>query len=120
MRALVLGSILFCALLGMGVAEETAKPTEVAVGPATLRVVETDSGEKELRHDTRVLVKEFSINEGIAAKFKDTHARVFGVGPGGNACDGWPAVVTVDKDGKVAIDLTMKDLCSLFAASTDE
>ena len=55
-----------------------------------------------------MLVKEFSINEGLAAKFKDTHARVFDVGPGGNACDGWPAVVTVDKDGKVAIDKRMR------------
>jgi len=120
MRA-VLGGVLVCALLGVGAgAEETAKPIDTAVGPVTLRVIETESGEKELRHGTRVLVKEFSINEGLAAKFKDTHARVFDVGPGGNACDGWPAVVTVDKDGKVAIDLTMKDLCSLFAASTDE
>ena len=99
---------------------EGAKPTDVTVGSATLQIVEPESGEKELRHGTRVLVKEFSINEGLAAKFKDTSARVFNVGPGGNFCDGWPAIVTVDKDGKVAIDLTMKDLCSLYLASTDE
>ena len=80
------------ALVGSAGAEEAAKPTDVTVGPVTLRVVETESGEEELRHGTRVLVKEFSINEGLAAKFKDTHARVFDVGPGGNACDGWPAV----------------------------
>ena len=120
MRA-VLGGVLVCALLGAGAgAAEAAKPIDVTVGPVILRVVENQSGEQELRHGTRVLVKEFLINEGLAAKFKDTHARVLDVGPGGNACDGWPAVVTVDKDGKVAIDLTMKDLCSLFAASTDE
>jgi hypothetical protein len=101
-------------------AEDAAKPTDVTVGPATLQIVEPESGEKELRHGTRVLVKEFSINEGVAAKFKEISARVFAIGPGGNACDGWPAVVTVDKDGKVAIDLTMKDLCSLYIASIDE
>jgi hypothetical protein len=99
---------------------ESAKPTEVSVGSVTLRLIETESGEKELRHGSRVLVKEFSISEGLAAKFKDTDARVFDVGPGGNVCDGWPAVVTVDKNRKVTIDLTMKDLCSLYAASTDE
>jgi hypothetical protein len=99
---------------------EGVKPTDVTVGPVTLQIVEPESGEKELRHGTRVLVKEFSINEGLAAKFKDTSARVFDVGPGGNACDGWPAVVTVEKGGKVAIDLTMRDLCSLYVASTDE
>lgn len=101
-------------------AEEVSKPTEVNVGPVTLRLLETESGEKELRHGSRLLVKDYSVNEGVAAKFKDTHARVFDVGPGGNACDGWPAVVTADKDRKVAIDLTMKGLCSLFVASTDE
>ena len=42
------------------------------------------------------------------------------VGPGGNACEGWPAVVTVDKDGKVAVDTTMKGECATFAASADE
>ena len=120
-HARCLVGVLVCALLGARArAAEAAKPIDVTVGPVTLQIVETESGEKELRHGARVLVKEFSINEGLAAKFKDTHARVFDVGPGGNACDGWPAIVTVDKDGKVAIDLTMKDLCSLFAASTDE
>lgn len=99
---------------------EQAKPRDVAIGPVTLQIVETDSGEKELRHGARVLVKDYAVNESLAAKFKDTHARVFDVGPGGNACDGWPAVVTVDKDGKVAADTTMKDLCSLFGASADE
>jgi len=117
-----LGIILAFALAGTlaAGAEEAAKPTDVTVGPVTLQIVESASGEKELRHGTRVLVKEFSINEGLAAKFKDTDARVFDVGPGGNACDGWPAVVSVDKNGKVAIDLTMKNLCSLYTASTDE
>jgi hypothetical protein len=119
MRARILGGVLLCALPGVGAAEEAGKPADVMVGPLSLQIVETDSGEKELRHGTRVLVREFSINEGVAAKFKETHARVFDVGPGGNACDGWPSVVTVDEDGKVAIDLAMKDLCSLFAASTD-
>jgi hypothetical protein len=99
---------------------EEAKPTDVSVGPVTLQIVESDTGEKELRHGRRVLVKDYAINEGPAAKFRDTHARVFDVGPDGNVCDGWPAVVSVDKDGKVAIDLTMKGLCSLFVASTDE
>ena len=78
--------------MGSADAEEAAKPTDVTVGPVTLRIVETESGEEELRQGTRVLVKDFSITEGLAAKFKDTHARAFDVGPGGNACDGWPAV----------------------------
>jgi hypothetical protein len=123
-RGTVFGGALLWALVGTLItgarAEQAARPTDVTVGPVTLQIVERDAGEKELRHGTRVLIKDFSINEGPAAKFKDTDARVFDVGPGGNACDGWPAVVTVDKAGKVAIDLTMKDLCSLFAASTDE
>jgi hypothetical protein len=100
-------------------AQDTAKPEDVAVGPITLQIFETESGEKELRHGTRVLVKDFQINAGMAAKFKDTHARVIEVGPGGNACEGWPAVVTV-KDGKVAADTTMKKECSSFAVSADE
>jgi hypothetical protein len=100
-------------------AQDAARPEDVAVGPVTLQIVETDSGEKELRHGTRVLVKEFSVGAGMAATFKDTHARVIVVGPGGNACEGWPAVVTV-KDGKVAADTTMKTECSSFAASVDE
>src|SRR4051812_7570317 len=99
--------------ISLACAEEAAKPTDVMVGSVTLQIVETDTGEKELRHGTRVLVKDYSLSEGVAAKFKDTQARVFNVGPGGNACDGWPAVVTVNKDNKVAIDRTMEDLCSL-------
>ena len=100
-------------------AQNAAKPEDVAVGPVTLQIVETDSGEKELRHGTRVLLKDFSVSAGMAAKFKDVDARVIEVGPGGNACDGWPAVVTV-KDGNVAANTTMKAECALFAASADE
>lgn len=99
---------------------ETAKGLDVAVGPLTLQIVETDSGEKELRHGARVLLRDSLVNEGIAAKFGDVSARVFDISPGGNVCDGWPAVVTVDKAGKVAVDDTMKGLCSLFRASADE
>lgn len=32
------------------------------VGPVTLQIVETASGEKELRHGARVLAKEFALN----------------------------------------------------------
>jgi hypothetical protein len=103
-----------------GAFAQQAKPQDVAVGPVTLQIVETEIGEKELRHGTRVLVKDYLVSQSLAAKFKDTHARVFDVGPGGNACDGWPAVVTVGKDGTAAINTTMKGLCSLFAASADE
>ena len=101
-------------------AQDAAKPEDVAVGPVTLQIVETGSGEKELRHGTRVLLKDFSVGAGMAARFKDMHARVIDVGPGGNACEGWPAVVTVDQGGKVAADTTMKTECSGFAASVDE
>jgi hypothetical protein len=100
-------------------AEEAAKPVEVKVGPVTLQIVDTPSGEKELRDGTRVLVKDYVINDGLAATFKDTQARVFDISPGGNACDGWPAVVTVDNNRKVAIDTTMKHECATFAASAD-
>jgi hypothetical protein len=123
-QAMILRSVLLVILAAVlasaDARAEDPKPTDVAVGPVTLQIVEPESGEKELRHGTRVLVKEYAINEGPAAKFRDVSARVFNVGPGGNVCDGWPAVVTVDTDGKVAIDLTMKDLCSLYAASADE
>ena len=100
-------------------AQDAAKPENVAVGPVTLQIVETASGEKELRHGTRVLLKDFSVNAGRAAKFKDVGARVIEVGPGGNACEGWPAVVSV-KDAKVAADTTMQKECALFAASADD
>jgi hypothetical protein len=100
-------------------AQDAARPENVAVGPVTLQIVETASGEKELRHGARVLLKDFSVSAGIAAKFKDVDARVIEVGPGGNACEGWPAVVTV-KDGKVAADTTMNKECASFAASADE
>jgi hypothetical protein len=103
-----------------GLRAEGAKPQDVTVGPVTLQIVETDGGEKELRHGTRVLAKDYSLNEGLAAKFKDTNARVFDVGPGGNACEGWPAIVTVDRDGKVAVDTTLKGECHYFIVATDE
>lgn len=116
----LLAAVLLAAFAPTGVHAEEAKPQDVTVGPVTLQIVESDSGEKELRHGARVLVKDYSLNEGLAAKFKDVTARVFDVGPGGNACEGWPAVVTVDKDGKVAIDATMKGECSSFSATADE
>jgi hypothetical protein len=116
----VLAAFLLAALAPLGVHAEAAKPQDVTVGPVTLQIVETDSGEKELRHGTRVLVKDYSLNEGLAAKFKDMHARVFDVGPGGNACEGWPAVVTVDKGGKVAVDTTLKGECHYFIVATEE
>lgn len=100
-------------------AQGAAKPEDVTVGPITLQIVETDGGEKELRHGTRVLVNEFSVSAGMAARFKGVDVRVIDVGPGGNVCDGWHAVVTA-KDGKVAIDTAMKGECALFAPSVDE
>jgi hypothetical protein len=107
------------ALGSLGARAEEAKPQDVTVGPVTLQIVETESGEKELRHGTRVLAKDYSLNEGVVAKFKDTHARVFDIGPGGNACEGWPAIVTVT-DGKVSIDTTLKGECHYFIVATDE
>ena len=120
---MVVRALLACVLAAValsGLRAEGAKPQNVTVGPVTLQIVETDSGEKELRHGTRVLAKDYSLNEGLAAKFKDTNARVFDVGPGGNACEGWPAIVTVDKDGKVAVDTTLKGECHYFIVATDE
>jgi hypothetical protein len=119
----VVRALLACVLAAValsGLRAEGAKPQDVTVGPVTLQIVETDSGEKELRHGTRVLAKDYSLNEGLAAKFKDTHARVFDVGPGGNACEGWPAIVTVDRDGKVVVDTTLKGECHYFIVATDE
>jgi len=106
---------------GAAHAEDFAKPIDVPVGSETLRIVEAERGEKELRHGTRVLVADPTIEEGLAASFGATHARVFIVSPGGGDCDGWPAVVTVNAGGgKVAIDLTMKDLCGLYAVTRDD
>ena len=118
-RAL-LAAFVLAAVAPLGVHAEEAKPQDVTVGPVTLQIVETDSGEKELRHGGRVLVKDYSLSEGLVAKFKDVSARVFDVGPGGNACEGWPAVVTVDRDGKVAVDTTLKGECHYFIVATDE
>jgi hypothetical protein len=118
-----LRTLLACALAALGslgAHAEEVKPRDVTVGAVTLQIVETDSGEKELRHGTRVLARDYSLNEGLAAKFKDTNARVFDVGPGGNACEGWPAIVTVDQDGKVAVDTTLKGECHYFIVATDE
>ncbi len=119
---MVVRALLACVLAVLapsGARAEGAKPQDVTVGPVTLQIVETASGEKELRHGTRVLAKDYSLNEGLAAKFKDTHARVFDVGPGGNACEGWPAIVTVT-DGKVAVDTTLKGECHYFIVATEE
>jgi hypothetical protein len=118
-RAL-LAAFVLAALAPLGVHAEEAKPQDVTVGAVTLQIVETDGGEKELRQGRRVLLKDYSLSEGLAAKFKDVSARVFDVGPGGNACEGWPAVVTVDKDGKVAVDTTLKGECHYFIVATDE
>ncbi|MGZ5924468.1 MAG: hypothetical protein ACXWK2_07845 [Rhizomicrobium sp.] len=116
----VLAAFVLAALAPAGIHAEEAKPQDVTVGPVTLQIVETDSGEKELRHGSRVLAKDYSLSEGLAARFKDVSARVFVVGPGGNACEGWPAVVTVDKDGKVAVDTTLKGECHYFIVATEE
>lgn len=116
-RALL--AVLLALAAPAGRAEEAAKPVDVPVGPVTLQIIETDSGEKELRDGTRVLVKDYVISPGLAASFGETRARVFEISQGGNACDGWPAVVTVDKDRKVAIDTTMRGACASFVASAD-
>ncbi len=116
-RGALLGLAL--ALAAPAVHAAKAKPVDVTVGPVTLQIVESDSGEKELRDGTRVLVKDYMIEPGLAAAFKDTQARVFGISQGGNACEGWPAVVTVDKDRTVKVDTTMHDECATFTASAD-
>ena len=116
-RGALLGLVL--ALAAPGAHAEKAKPVEAPVGPVTLQIVESDSGEKELRDGTRLLAKDFSIEPGLAASFKDLQARVFDISQGGNACDGWPAVVTVDKDRKVGVDTAMHDECASFTASAD-
>jgi hypothetical protein len=107
-------------ILASGAIAQEVRPLDVTVGPVTLQIVETATGEKELRHGSRVLLKDYVVLEGIQAKFKDLDARVIDVGPGGNACDSWSAVVTVDKNGRVAVDTTMKDECASFTASADE
>lgn len=116
-RGALLGLTL--ALLAPAAHAEKAKPVDVTVGPVTLQIIESDSGEKELRDGTRVLVKDYMIEPGLAASFKDIQARVFGISQGGNACEGWPAIVTVDKDRKVKVDTTMHDECATFATSAD-
>jgi len=118
-RRALLAALLLALAAPAGHAEETAKPVDAPVGPVTLQIVETDDGAKELRDGTRALVKDFVIEPGLTATFNDTPARVFDISPGGNACEGWPAVVTVDKDRKVKIDTTLKDACSTFTASAD-
>jgi hypothetical protein len=115
----VLLAFMLAALAPLCANAEVAKPQDVTVGPVTLQIVEMDSGEKELRHGTRVLAKDYSLNEGMAAKFKDVSARVFDVGPGGNACEGWPAIVTVTA-GKVAVDTTLEGECHYFIVAADE
>ncbi len=116
-RALLAALLLLLAPAAQG--EEARKPVDVKVGPATLQIIYTDEGEQELRDGTRVLVKGEIITPDLAAAFKDRQARLFTVSPGGNVCDGWPAIVTVDKAGKVAIDTTMQDECALFSATAD-
>ena len=108
----------FAALPARG--EQAGKSTDVKVGSITLQIVEVDYGERELRHGSRVLAKASDLTEGLAAKFKEIDARVITAGPGGNMCEGYPIVVTVDKAGKVAADTTMSDACATFSASADE
>lgn len=116
-RALL--AALLLALAPAARAEQAVKPTSVKVGSVTLQIVDNGNGEQELRERTRVLAKDAIINPGLAASFKGTQARVFEMSPGGNACDGWPAVITVDKAGKVAADTTMKEECASFNATAD-
>ena len=98
---------------------EQAKSTDVKVGPVTLQIVTAGDGASELRDGTRVLVKDFVITPELAATFGATQARVFTISSGGNMCEGWPAIVTVDKAGKVAIDKTMHDECASFSPTAD-
>jgi len=117
-------TVLLLALAPAARGEEARKPLDVKIGPVTLQIVYTDDGEQELREGTRVLVKGEIINPDLAATFTDKQGRVFQaqiftISPGGNVCDGWPAIVTVDKAGKVAVDSTMHDECALFQATAD-
>lgn len=117
-RALLAVALLALAPAAWG--EQARGPVEVKLGRVTLQIVDTETGEQELRDGTRVLVKDASIEPGLAANFKDTSAQVFTVSQGGNACEGWPAVVTVDKVGKVAIDTSMSEECVTLNATADE
>lgn len=114
-RALLAAWLLALAPAAQG--EEARKPVDVKVGPVTLQIIDTTTGEQELRAGTRVLVKDAIIMPGLEGAFGGTQARVFDISPGGNACDGYPAVVTVDRAGKVAIDTRMNDQCANFAES---
>ena len=67
-------ALLLLLLAAPAQAQNAARPENVAVGPVTLQIVETASGEKELRHGARVLLKDFSVSAGMAAKFKDVDA----------------------------------------------
>jgi hypothetical protein len=117
----VRGALLAALLLALAPAgrAEEAKPIDVTVGPVMLQIVKTDSGESELHDGGRVLVKDFIVDPGLAGTFNDVQARVFEISQGGNACEGWPAIVTVDKDRTVNIDTTLKDACGTFTASAD-
>jgi hypothetical protein len=117
---LAVAGVLLASFVHAAFGQDLAKPVELTIGSETFRIIESDSGEKRLLHGTRVLIADSTVDEGLAASFGAVHARVFTVSPGGGDCDGWPAVVTVASDGKVDIDLTMKGLCGLYAATRDD
>jgi hypothetical protein len=118
-RRASLAALLLLALAPAAHAQQ-AQSTDVKVGPVTLQIVTTGDGDTELRDGARVLAKDMIITPALAARFGDTQARVFTISSGGNMCEGWPAVVTVDKAGKVAVDQTMHEECATFSPTADE
>jgi hypothetical protein len=111
-RAAALSTALLLAALPLAAQE---RPVPVKIGPAMLEIVDRAEAGHELRHDDRVLAKEYRIEPGPVVASGDAHVAVFDMWGGGNACVAWPLVVLVDAAGKVALDRRFETECTGFA-----
>jgi hypothetical protein len=116
MRAALLVALLLAAST---LAAEEKKPTPVTVRSVMLEIVENAHGGNELRHGARVLVRDFRIDAGPVVKAGTVHVAVFDLWAGGNACQAWPLIVSVDAAGKVSVDERFAEECRGFTAATE-
>lgn len=113
----LLALLLCCAAVSLRA--EEAKPQKIELGPVTLELMKASETQSELRLGSRVLLSDFQIEPGPVLRTDKVTAAVFQVWAGGNACGGWPAVVSVNAAGEVAVDRTFEDECAGFTVAVE-
>jgi hypothetical protein len=116
-RALL--SLLLLVSVLLPAAAQDAKPQTIRLGAITLEIVQGKEGEQELRAGGRVLLSDYRIEPGPTLQTDKISVGVFDVWAGGNACGGWPVIVSVDAAGQVSVDRTFENECRGFSVAAE-